>query len=653
MPDEKMTFEDIERDVTGEIKAAEEHTDQINADRKKTWNAYYGKKLGNEVKGRSQFITKETMDVIEWMMPYFIRTFAAGDPKVEIEIQGQEPWIGGALMDKIQDDLSSASPNLFIIFYQWFKDALVSDTAFVKLDWDLDQTKVNVDFEELPIDLMQQLVSDPDVTITDGGQMEFRDGGIVFVNVKTEIVKTLKDTIYVENTPYWEFIEDSKARDINDQHGKGHKTEVTLDYIKRVNRARTEGKKQYFKNIDKLESRESKGRYTTYVEDDNENEYSDTDKGAKAPVKLVEWFTRLDVDGDGYLEDIICHVGNGHLLRWEEVEDGFIPFSLIKPIIDCYKFTGTSYASLVVEIQNLKTMLLRRILDNFDFQNSGRWLRDPNSGIDAFTLMQNIPGSVITGKVDGLKNITPEAFNPSSLSILEYVSTLKEERTGITRYNQGMDANSLNDTARGIMQIQTAAMQRMELVGRLFAETGLKDFYRKCVLLYQKHLKRPFVAKVHGEDIEVQPQMIQGKVITRVNMGVTASVGVEEAGKLEKLLNVLFGINERFPGLLTPEKIHNLSSRYISLLGFKPVDDFIGSLKEYTEQVQQSSQQQQEMQNQLMQFEQKLKEMEMQIKGREVDIKEKKVIQDGVIEREKIAMDERDSIRDFHVGRMK
>jgi hypothetical protein len=54
-----------------------------------------------------------------------------------------------------------------------------------------------------------------------------------------------------------------------------------------------------------------------------------------------------------------------------------------------------------------------------------------------------------------------------------------------------------------------------------------------------------------------------------------------------------------------------------------------------------------------MQFEQKLKEMEMQIKGREVDIKEKKVIQDGVIEREKIAMDERDSIRDFHVGRMK
>lgn len=639
MASSNLTYEDIEHLVDIEIQAAEEYKLTRSDKREKSWDRYYGRPLGNEVKGRSKFITRDMMDTIEWMMPYFIRTFVAGDPKIEIEIKGQESWVGKALMDRIQIDLGEGTPNLFLIFYQWFKDALVSDTAFVKMAWDLDQEDVSTEFDELPPELLQQLVSDPDVTITNGGEMSMGSGGISFKNIKAKIKKTIKDSIYSENIPHWEFLVSPKCRGVNDEYGKGHKTEVTVDYLKRINRAFTEGKKPYFKNLDKLESGQSKSETdinnsekTSYMSDADQINIDDsTEKGAKSPVTFIEWYTRIDVDDNGYLENIVCYMGNGHLLRWEEDKDGFIPFAALSPIIDCYKFFGISYADLLIEIQNLKTMLFRRILDNFDFQNSGRWLKDPNSAIDTHALLNNIPGCVITGKVDGLKDISPQPFNPVSLSILEYVDTIKENRTGITKYNQGQDSDSLNKTARGIITIQNAAMQRLELIGRLFAELGLKDYYRKVAMLYQKHMRQPFQAKVLGQDREITPDMIQGRVITRVNMGVAASVGAEEAQKIEHMLGVLFKLNQYFPGLLTPEKIHNLSKRYITSLGFKDADDFIEDAQSYLQKAQQQQKEQSEMQQMMMELQKKFKEMELQIKAQDVQVKSQKVQQDGQI----------------------
>ena len=79
MPDknENMSFSQIEHEAIEEIAAAEDFSKTLAIKRTNNWDRYYGEKLGNEVKGRSQFITKDLMDTIEWMMPYFIRQFCA------------------------------------------------------------------------------------------------------------------------------------------------------------------------------------------------------------------------------------------------------------------------------------------------------------------------------------------------------------------------------------------------------------------------------------------------------------------------------------------------------------------------------------------------------------------------------------------------
>ena len=104
-----LTDTEIEQIALSEISKAQDLLNLRKPTREQNYDRYYGRKLGNEVKGRSQFITRELLDTIEWMMPYFIRSFASGDSKVTIKIKGQPPWVGKGIMEKIQEDLNDST----------------------------------------------------------------------------------------------------------------------------------------------------------------------------------------------------------------------------------------------------------------------------------------------------------------------------------------------------------------------------------------------------------------------------------------------------------------------------------------------------------------------------------------------------------------
>src|SRR3989304_8778924 len=164
-----LAWEEIQIKSNAEIKAATDYISQKKqGDRGKRWDRYYGRPIGKVRKGRSSYQSHDIMDAVEWMLPGLIRVFASGDPKIEIEIKDKPPEVGKALMRKIQDDLGNHDVNnLFQCFYVWFKDALVSDTAFVKPLWDLDYKTKVVDFDQLGLSEMMTLDQAPDVELRD------------------------------------------------------------------------------------------------------------------------------------------------------------------------------------------------------------------------------------------------------------------------------------------------------------------------------------------------------------------------------------------------------------------------------------------------------------------------------------------------------
>ena len=679
----ELDYSDIEKTVLPEIAAAKEYSDLRVDRRNKAWERYRGKPLGNEVKGRSKFVTRETLDTIEWMMPYFMRTFASGDTKIDIQIEGQPAWVGKGLQQEIIKRIDSETPTLFLLLYTWIKDLLVSDTSFIKVSWEKDFK----DFDaELPPELddtqMQQLDADENFTVTSRGEpfSKFSDsasgsnglpggGGPVFTmpteqtfygGVKARVKKKIRDTLSVENTPHMEFIAHPSSKDINDEYGKGHKSEVTLDYLRRVNRARGG---DYFKYLDEIHVDTSgagiqaseDGESDAYFQDEHAKALmtgggSGTTQDPKGKVKYIEWYTREDVDGDGFLEDIICYFADKKLIRWEINEEGIIPFASGKPIIDPFKFYGISYADLIIEIQNLKTMLIRRLLDNFDFQNSGRWLIDPSANVDRRALLDNRPNSIVTGKKDGVTNLFTGAFNPkAAISILTYIDKMKENRTGV----HGLQPDLQSGTATEIHHLETTTIQRLELIGRIVAEVGLKDFYSKCTRLFQIYLEEPFIVKVDGTEREITPDMIQGRIFATVNMGVEASVGLQEGQRIQIALQVLAGLNEQYPGLMGPEQVHRIAQRYVCASGFKQVDDFIAPLETFTQTIENNQKAQSEMQQKMMDMQTQLEQMKLAVQGREVEVKAGKAEADKEIRSAGVLQKDRASQRDFEARLIK
>ena len=658
-----MTWDEIERVVGTEADSAIRYCrDTLSPGRIEKWDRYYGKPLGNEVKGRSKYMSRDLLETVEWIMPTLIKTLASGDSKIKLDIQGQPSWVGPALMRKIYEDLSADSQgSMFHVFYQWFKDALVSGSAYAKVFWEVEYEEKDHTIPAVTMDQFSQLEADEDVEIKKAAYMP---GG--YSNVHMTIRQLRRDQLVTENIPTWEFVTSKRTRTINDEHAKGHVTYVTMDYLKRINKAMTERDDEpYFVNLEEVEQhasmqtgeREStvnsldaeKQSYMGYEKYGDQYEDGEAATGLKARVQLEEWYTRLDIKGTGYLRDVICWRANGKLIRWQDNDDGFVPMATLSPIIDCYKFDGMSYADLVIELQTLKTVLFRRVLDNFDWQNLGRWIKTPGSKVDIKALLDGVPGDCIEADPNSIKQETPTPFHPQNLALFDYIDGVKEQRTGSTKYTQGTDSGTLNKTAQGIQMIQAAAMQRIELIARIFSE-GLKDYYQKAAMLYQRNMRKPFMAKVNGEDVEITPEMLQGKVLARVNMGVEAQIGMAETQRLERMAGTLQGFDKMAPGLFGAEQIHNLAAKYVTAMGYIATEEFISPMKQHMEKNEQMTQMQQQMQQMLQQMEQmKLNLEASEVQGdHQVDVA--RIEADKEKAENAIAQKEQDSLRDYNLG---
>jgi len=640
----KMSWENIEQVCNSEINSAETYVEShVAPDRKNRWERYYGKEYGNEVDGRSKYISHDCMDVVESVIPYLVRTFMAGDSKIEIKIAGQNPMIGKMIEQKIFDDLSDSDENsLFISHYQWFKDALVSNNGFIKVFYEKEYDTEKQKVPQLPYEAYRQLESNPDFDIS---SEEFdEEGNAINVTIKKKVLS--KDRLAVDSVPHWEFLIDPLARTMNDEHGKGQKTRVTLDYLKRIDRKYSMDGEKFFKNLEDVASntaRLSDNQEEMSYMDDGMSSDRDTPVNLKGEVDLVEWYTRLDIDGDGYLENCIAWIANGVLIRYEINKDDFVPFASLSGILDPYKFFGIAFSDLVIEIQNLKTMIWRRLLDNFALNNLGLWFVRPNEEVDLDRLSEAMPGDVIMGDPEAVQNKAPQPVHPGNFSLLNQIDQMRDERTGISKTNMGaIPQASIGRTATGMQIHQNAAHQRMELIAKIFAETGIKDFYRKATILLQKNLEQPFTVNFRGKEVTISPEQIQGKVSCKVNMGIEAQVGVEEAGKIERMFGFLLQARQLHPEIISMESIHNMVTRYVSSLGFRQTSDFVTELEQMTQQAQQRMQQQQQMQQQQIKAQQDAVKTEQQLDAA-------KIKQKGEMEDVRIRQKEADSQRDHQV----
>jgi hypothetical protein len=238
-----------------------------------------------------------------------------------------------------------------------------------------------------------------------------------------------------------------------------------------------------------------------------------------------------------------------------------------------HRHIGRSYADLTMDIQLIKSTLIRGQLDNMYLANNGRYAISDRVNLD--DMLTSRPGGIVRVEGDPGSGIMPLSHPPlpaSSFTMVEYMDSMKEKRTGVTAYNQGLDANSLNKTATGVAQIMNASQQRIELVARTFAETGVKELFTLVHRLVRTTLTKPDIVRIRNKWVEVDPREWEDR------NDLSISVGLGAGNKDQQLAHLMSIINMQkeaiTAGLTSPEKIYNALAKLTQNAGFKNPEEF-------------------------------------------------------------------------------
>lgn len=447
-----MDKETILAAIRNDIDAAESYFDSVIKPKLiERYQIYesdksYYEKLFPKLSKRSSFTSTDVADTIEWAMPSLMRIFFGGEEVITIKGRQAEDDRKAELMQALINFQVQVQNPGFMIFYRWFKDALIGGLGVIKCWWEREYEEVvqKTVFSKDELNLLKQHPNVEVLAVEDLG-----NGLYYAVSYKTK--KLMRDgnkPVFV-NIPPTEFLYHPDASTISESTFVAHRKVVTADYLRRraeeglydkeaveeaIQRGLAENSPY---SLDSLEVaiRPNQSKFT----------FPSTQDEARKYFTLYECYTKLDIDGDGLLEPVIVTVVNDVILRLEENLYGRPPFFVLSPVIEPYEIWGKGFADVISDIQALKTALIRQILVNVALNNDPKVFVDTTKVNIADLVSDNafirVQGSPINTAVFPLPT---HPLAPWTYNLLEYLEALKENRTGITRYNQGLDARSLN-----------------------------------------------------------------------------------------------------------------------------------------------------------------------------------------------------------------
>lgn len=533
--------------------------------------AFY-KKMFPALSKRSSITSTDVQDTIESTMPSMMKTFF-GSTDV-ITIQGEDGSDGDDKRANIMQELINyqlEKNKFFMTFYEWAKDALITNAGILKVDWDREYKPVQ-EFITLDAEAYEQYRPQAEQAGIKILGVQQVPGGY---QVKITQKQMTKNEPRIMNIMASEFRFSPDATNLADADFVAHRKIVSLDYLRKQQAA------GMYEHVDELTEKAKNPHYTTLDTKNNEHVGDESNNGdsGRRKVELYECYVNINMSDDpnSELTKMIITVSNGVILRMDENTYERVPFFVLSPRIDPHKiWPDTGFVDLIAQLQHAKTAILRQMIVNIAQGNDGKIAVDPSRLTDINDVIENARVIRVQGNVsEAIQPVPVSPLQSWTFNMMEYLDTTKENRTGITKYNQGMDSNSLNKTATGINIITQQANQRLELIARIFAETGMSDLFRFLIKMNQLFINESTVIRLTNEQLTIDPTDLDGDFDLVVNAGMGAGAkqtNIQNMQALQELMTQLYQL-----GFVGPEQVYNFAKRYIEEIGFKNVDDFVMS----------------------------------------------------------------------------
>ncbi len=578
---------------------------------------YQGKPFGNEEDGRSQVISLDVHDTIADILPSLMRIFFSSENVVEFVPFGKEDVkLAEQATDYINRIVLQQDNDGFPIFYNAFKDALLCKNGILKYYWDTTYHAEYYEYSKLSENELAVLEADDEVEVTEvvsypdpafpqaeavvetEEQMEEVVPELMQQSMMTPQLHDVKVTrkkehgcVRVESVPPEEFLIDRDATSMNDAYCIAHRRYLTVSDLVEM-------------GYDYDEVQKFASPYETQLDDNAEFQARNTyqneginpvEDDANLKVQYVEAYMKIDMTGDGIAElRRLCCVGDNFEIK-KNLKCEQIPFVSFCPDPEPHTFFGLSIADITEDIQKVKSMVMRSMLDSLALSVHPRVAVVEGQANIEDVMNTEVGGIIRQRNAGAVQPFNMPFVGKDCFPMLSYLDEVKENRTGISKASMGLDPDALQSaTASAVQATVQGGQQHIELIARIFAETGMKPLFKGIYELLARHQDKERTVRLRNEWIPIDPRVWQTGMDCIVNVGLGNGTAQERmqylgqiAQKQEQILQTLGASNP----LVEITQYRNTMAKMVELAGFKDPSMFFKEVPEMTPEQRQAMQQ--------------------------------------------------------------
>lgn len=568
-------------------KTSDADLKDIQEQRERALKYYRQDLFGNEIEGQSQVVTSDVRDTIEWMLPQLVEMFLGPDAPCEFKPQNPNDIEAAKQETKYVRYVYNEQNNGFLNTYTWFKDALLSKNGVIKCYWQEEEEYSKENYKSINIVEYEMLVADKDYEIVksiiylDGKKVKKEalsgvtidrisydvEGKRRFLNKKIEICPVPPENFYVE--PLFNSV------NLSDVPFCREDSYLTEDELLQ------EGFEQAL--IDSLPSYSE----TTNTEKQIrfQNEYaSETSADKKSrKIKISDVYIKIDYNEDGDVERRFVKIAADRIIL-ENEECDYVPYRAITPIIMTHKYYGMSIADCVEDLQLLKSTLWRQSLNSLYLANNPRY--KVTGGVELDDLLVSRPGGIVRMETLADCDVMVTPFvGQNALPMIDLVDKMREERTGVSSTTQGLDPSVLSDSTNLVgSMIMNAAMARVKMIGRIFAETGFKSLMLLIHQLVQQYEDNNKIADLGDGYVSINPSNWKSRRDITVKVGVGYADRNQKIMALERILNLQQSVFQAQGGegaLVNAQNIYNSLNDLLEITGMDTRNRYFSDPKNY------------------------------------------------------------------------
>ena len=553
---------------------------QLATERETAMREYHRMPYGNEEEGWSQIVSSDIQDTVEWILPQLIKTFMATDRAVVFEPSKASDVDASEQATDAVNYVFHKQNNGFLILYTALKDMLTVRNCAVMWRKETQEVVSSTPFKGATPEMLAMLTEQGgEIEQANQAEMIGPDGLPVMVFngrlKKTESKTIIKVDAFspedllidrewtsplLSDCPYVCRMMRVTVTDL-----KMMGLEVTAEELRASDGAAYSADSQF-----RLSKVTQTGASANFVTDTDTND----DSMAEGWMRLE--YALIDADGDGIAERHCIYRLYDKILKDEIVSH--VPIATCSPTLNTHRWDGMSIADAVGDLQKMHTELLRQTFNSSYLANNPRTkvLTDANwsplANID--DLLDSRPGGVIrVRQLDAVtEQITPFVAG-ATMPLLEYIQTMRENRTGVSRTSQGMNPDALNNTATGRQIDVSQSAQRIELIARIVAEVLLKPIFAGILKELTDGTMEKLAFRLRDKFVEYDPNEWRDQYDMTINVGLGTGDKQAQAGQLQMIMQnqmALMGM-----GMATPDHIYHTQAKIIENAGYKDVQNFL------------------------------------------------------------------------------